>query len=225
MLFSLMLLAVAPSEAPPVPLRAVIVQRPSVAVPPAPPLLPSDDLSEPGAPTGNPGTWVTNGDYPARAMRDRLEGTTGFRLSYDASGVPQTCDIVSSSGHADLDTATCTLTMERARFRPGKNLTGQAIGGTYSNRVRWTLPGPLANHFADGAMTVDFVVGTDGRARGCTVDQVGDPGGLPFSGVKACETIPQFAPFRDANGAAVERRVRLHMSVSVTDPGATAPQP
>jgi TonB family protein len=117
--------------------------------PPAPPSV--DGYIEPGRPTTNPGTWVTNSDYPARAMREEREGTTGFRLSYDASGLPQTCDIVSSSGHVDLDTATCDLTMSRARFQPGKDGTGKAVGGTYTNRIRWKIPaGPLSGYGAEG---------------------------------------------------------------------------
>ncbi len=119
--------------------------------PPLPPLIAQDDLSEPGRPTTNPGTWVTSDDYPARAMREEREGTTGFRLSYDDSGLPKTCEIVSSSGHADLDTMTCDLTMSRARFQPGKDRAGNPMGGTYSNRIRWSIPaGPPSGYGREG---------------------------------------------------------------------------
>ncbi len=36
--------------------------------------------SKPMAPATNPGSWVTNDDYPVPAMRDKREGTSGFRL-------------------------------------------------------------------------------------------------------------------------------------------------
>ncbi len=98
------------------------------------------NLSQAGSPANNPGTWVTNSDYPIRAMMEEMEGTTGFRLSYDADGQPKTCDITSPSGHAELDEATCRLAMERARFNPGRNQVGKPVGGTYSNRVRWKIP-------------------------------------------------------------------------------------
>ncbi|WP_432769755.1 energy transducer TonB [Sphingopyxis sp.] len=94
----------------------------------------------PMQPAINPGRWVTNDDYPPEAMREEREGTTGFRITIDAKGLPADCEIVSSSGHADLDAATCRLVVERARFTPGRDAAGRATGGTYSNRIRWQIP-------------------------------------------------------------------------------------
>lgn len=207
-------------QVPPVPPPPVILRPPA-----PPPMAPKRvGLEAPGHPVGNPGQWVTSDDYPVLAMRERREGTTDFRLTYDASGTPTRCDVTSSSGHEDLDGRTCDLAMERARFRPGTNAAGEAVGGTYSNRVRWTMPGPFPNRFADGAISVEFILGADGEPRGCKVETFGDPGGLPFRGEDACTSVPRFEPFRNADGTAVERRVRLDMSVSVTDTGPAAPR-
>lgn len=93
-----------------------------------------------GALTSNPATWVTSADYPFRAMIEARGGTTSFLLAYDDQGLPRGCDIVGTSGHEDLDTATCRLVMERARFKPGRDAKGRPIGGTYSNRIRWKAP-------------------------------------------------------------------------------------
>ena len=92
------------------------------------------------APATNPGSWVTNDDYPARALREEREGITGFRLTIGADGLPRGCEVIASSGHGDLDAATCRLIMERARFAPGRDAGGKAVGGTYSNRIRWQIP-------------------------------------------------------------------------------------
>src|SRR3546814_9911859 len=80
-----------------------------------------------GGPAGNPGGWVTNDDYPADAMRQGHEGTSGFRLTYDATGRTTGCEITSPSGHAELDEATCRLLIERARFIPGRDAEGAQI--------------------------------------------------------------------------------------------------
>jgi TonB family protein len=101
-------------------------------------------------PVTNPGRWATNDDYPARAMREEREGTTGFRLIVGADGVPSACEVTSSSGHGDLDGTTCRLLMERARFRPGRNARGEPAGGTYSNRIRWQIPTDIGS-FAETA--------------------------------------------------------------------------
>lgn len=114
---------------------------PPVFIPPAPPVAPpTPDLSASGSPRGNPGRWATNDDYPARAMRDGREGTTGFRVTYGADGRITSCDIVSSSGHDDLDAETCKLITRRGRFNAGKDRAGNPTGGTYSNRIRWQIP-------------------------------------------------------------------------------------
>ena len=114
---------------------------PPVFTPPAPPAPPpTPDLSQAGTPRGNPGRWATNDDYPARAMREEREGTTGFRVTYNAEGRVTACDVTSSSGHADLDAETCKLIQRRGRFNPGKDRAGNPTGGSYSNRIRWQIP-------------------------------------------------------------------------------------
>ena len=114
-----------------------------VYIPPAPPVVtppPAPDQSQSGSPRGNPGRWATNDDYPARAMRDGREGTTGFRVTYGADGRITSCDVTSSSGHDDLDAETCKLITRRGRFNPGKDRDGNPAGGTYANRIRWQIP-------------------------------------------------------------------------------------
>lgn len=90
----------------------------------------SDDAADPSR-------YLTFDDYPARALREGREGTTGFRAAFDASGVIVGCEIISSSGHADLDAETCRLVMRRARFAPAPPGTGLRY---YENRVRWRIP-------------------------------------------------------------------------------------
>ena len=106
---------------------------PIVLAPPAPPPPPPP---KPATPRNNPGTWATPNDYPSRALREDREGTTGFRVTIDDNGRVASCSIVSSSGHADLDEATCKLVTRRARFRKPSD----GYGSVYSNRVRWVIP-------------------------------------------------------------------------------------
>ncbi len=106
-----------------------------LAPPPAPPAAPAT----PAQPRGNPGSWATTNDYPSRALREERSGTTGFRVTVGADGRVVDCQITSSSGHADLDQATCQNVTRRARFKPATQ-DGQPVQGTYSNRVRWVIP-------------------------------------------------------------------------------------
>jgi len=138
-----------PPVAPPVKINVSTappkIETVAVAPPPAPvlappaPVAPPKVPATPAQPKGNPGSWATTNDYPSRALREERSGTTGFRVTIDANGRVISCQVTSSSGHADLDQATCDNVSRRARFKPAME-NGQPVQGTYSNRVRWVIP-------------------------------------------------------------------------------------
>lgn len=139
-----------PPVAPPVKINVAVapprIETVAVAPPPAPIVLapppaapPPKGPSSAAQPKGNPGSWATPNDYPSRALREERTGTTGFRVTVGTDGRVVDCQVTSSSGHADLDQATCQNVARRARFRPAMQ-DGQPVQGTYSNRVRWVIP-------------------------------------------------------------------------------------
>lgn len=91
-------------------------------------------------PRNNPTQWVTDNDYRSSWINREMTGTARFRLDIAASGRVENCTITGSSGHPDLDRATCDLISRRARFDPAKNGDGEKIGGTFSSAVKWELP-------------------------------------------------------------------------------------
>ena len=110
-------------------------------VAPAPYVAPPPRVQPKGAvPKGNPGNWATSNDYPARALREEREGTTGFRVSVGPDGRVSDCQVTSSSGSPDLDEAACANIRRRARFNPATDGEGQPTTGSYANRVRWVIP-------------------------------------------------------------------------------------
>ena len=115
---------------PPPPAPIVLAPPPPAPVPPPPP------PPKPATPRNNPGSWATSNDYPSRALREDREGTTSFRVTIGANGRVTNCQITGSSGHADLDAATCKNVTRRARFRKPSD----GYGNVYSNRVRWVIP-------------------------------------------------------------------------------------
>ena len=130
-----------PTIPPPAPPALRIPPAAPVGPPPPPPPPPPPRIAPKGAePRGNPGSWATANDYPARALREEREGTTGFRVTVNAEGRVSNCTITRSSGHADLDEATCKNITRRARFRPATDGNGQPTTDTYSNAIRWVIP-------------------------------------------------------------------------------------
>lgn len=96
--------------------------------------------SKPVNPTGDPGTWVTARDYPARALHEKRSGKTDIDVLVLSSGIPLLCSVDSSSGHTDLDDAACAAVMNRARFNPALARSGIPVIGGYKKSVYWLLP-------------------------------------------------------------------------------------
>ena len=115
---------------------------PYVAPRPTPSTTPAGPSFNPIAakPRGNPGNWVTVDDYRTSWINREMVGTARFRLEVASSGRVQNCTITASSGHAELDRATCSLVTQRARFVPAKDGTGASVTGSYVSSVRWELP-------------------------------------------------------------------------------------
>jgi TonB family protein len=79
-------------------------------------------------------------DYPSEAVRNYEEGPVAFRLQIGSSGAPTACSVTASSGSATLDSTTCRLLMERARFEPARDARGRPTTDTYEGRIVWRLP-------------------------------------------------------------------------------------
>lgn len=97
-------------------------------------------LGERAQPSGYPGRWATNDDYPRADAVNRNEGMTMFLLTIGADGKTSDCRIIGSSGFPGLDVRTCELLLARATFRPARDGAGQAVKSFYVNRIRWQLP-------------------------------------------------------------------------------------
>ncbi|MBX7456687.1 TonB family protein [Qipengyuania sp. 1NDH17] len=91
-------------------------------------------------PRNNPGDWLRDRDYKSSWVRREYQGVAGFKLDIAASGKVTGCRVTSSTGHAELDEATCKLIQSRARFEPARGSNGEPVAGSFSSSVRWQLP-------------------------------------------------------------------------------------
>ncbi|WP_443026077.1 energy transducer TonB [Sphingomonas sp. PB2P19] len=80
--------------------------------------------------------------YPPTALRARQEGAVGFEVKLAKDGRVTGCRITQTSGHADLDQATCTQLRATARFKPSVDAEGKSVTSTYASRLRWRIPQP-----------------------------------------------------------------------------------
>lgn len=91
-------------------------------------------------PRNDPSRWLSNDDYRPSWARRELTGIARFRLEIAASGKITDCRVTGSTGHAELDQATCALVSRRARFEPARGTSGEPVAGNYAGTVRWELP-------------------------------------------------------------------------------------
>lgn len=106
--------------------------------PPPAPTPAFDPIS--AAPRGNPGNWIRNSDYRSSWINRGFEGVAGFTLDIDTNGRVSNCTITRSTGHSQLDDATCRLLRGRARFTAAKDASGNTVAGTFSSSVKWDIP-------------------------------------------------------------------------------------
>ncbi len=78
--------------------------------------------------------------YPSRALREEREGTTRFSVVVGVDGRVKQCRISQSSGHTDLDRATCKTAKRHLRFHPAQNEKGDVVMGEWNSTVRWQIP-------------------------------------------------------------------------------------
>jgi protein TonB len=128
----------------PQPTATVIIPEPGPievprADPPAPPVEKARTV-EPARARANLASYVSDEDYPANAARNEEQGTTRFRLVVGPDGRVKECTVTGSSGSSALDSTTCRLMRQRAKFTPAKNNRGEPTTDTVANAIRWVLP-------------------------------------------------------------------------------------
>lgn len=166
----------------PVPVMAPPPPPQMAVYPPPPPMPPRGPNSKVSA--RNPGSWVTNDDYPAAAIRENMQGTVRFSLDVDEYGRPTGCSVVKSSGWPILDDTTCALLRRRARFLPATDENGVAIAGNYTNRFRWEMPFERESPMASWARVTRFAVNPEGDIMGCFTSEYGAP---PAMDARPCD--------------------------------------
>ncbi|HYZ48098.1 MAG TPA: energy transducer TonB, partial [Sphingomonas sp.] len=103
--------------------------------PPPPP-----QISKAAGPKGDPSRFITQDDYPPRALREGAEGTTRITWDINTEGRVENCRVASSSGNADLDDAACRAMTRKGRFSPALDQNGNPIRSSQSRNVKWVIP-------------------------------------------------------------------------------------
>lgn len=126
----------------PLPPVTQVIPEPGPVVLPRidPPVRTEPRKVEPARARANLASYVSDEDYPNSAVRNEEQGTTRFRLAVGADGRVAECTVTGSSGSSALDSATCRLMKQRARFTPARNSSGDPTTDSVASAIRWVLP-------------------------------------------------------------------------------------
>lgn len=162
---------------------------------------------KPLKPLTNPGSWVTDDDYPAAAMRLGHDGTVGFQLQIDSSGLPAGCSVVQSSGFDELDQQVCHLLVQRARFSPARDASGKAIAAPYKGRFTWRMRQD-EGVFRPSTNRIAFELSADNLLLNCRMgDKVLETAGQQCGAMTVGSRADNLAPF----GAGKHRRLTMEL--------------
>ncbi|WP_411292003.1 energy transducer TonB [Sphingorhabdus sp.] len=212
--------------------------------------LPTSQSRPDPIPRGNPGNWANTNDYPSVALQREMEGTTGFRVTVSPDGRVTDCTIVSSSGSAELDAATCTNVSRRARFEPALDPQGNPTIGNYANRIRWQIPnttpvisfprGPAMlngswmrlsrEDYPSKALTekrqgrakIELSISSGGVVSGCKILETSMHPDLDNEACKIASSRAAFTPALDIQGLPTNGRVQTEVNWRLPGEGASA---
>ena len=125
---------------PPAPVLVIPQPREIVAPKIDPPAPPPAKKVQPARARANLASYVSDEDYPTTAVRNEEQGLTRFRLSVGPDGRVTECTVTASSGSSALDSTTCRLMKQRAKFTPARDSDGKPTGDSVTSAIRWILP-------------------------------------------------------------------------------------
>jgi len=114
-----------------------VLERGNLRLPDPPPTFTPRDPVPRNGPLG----WLSNADYPRRALQRGWEGDLTYALAVGKDGKVDDCRVINSTGHDILDRTACDIIKSKARFDPATDRTGAEVSGTYRGAVTWSIPG------------------------------------------------------------------------------------
>jgi protein TonB len=95
---------------------------------------------------GGPPRWlkgeIKDKDYPRASAQAGVGGTVSVRFAVEPNGRADDCVVTHSSGHEDIDEATCRLIEQRFRYRPGTDRAGRPVRTFLVEKHTWSIHRP-----------------------------------------------------------------------------------
>ena len=90
-------------------------------------------------PVGNLSGLIRADDYPGVAVDEMKSGQVSFIVLINEQGRVADCAVVESSTVAALDSQSCVIVSERARFKPAIGIDEKPAKSTHKQRITWRV--------------------------------------------------------------------------------------
>lgn len=209
-------------------LLLTLLLQAGTVVPPPPAAMPNSsdtkasDKARKVEPSGNPGSWITTGDYPADALRKQQEGTSNLTVAVDTQGKIESCTAVGP--FESLNVAACTLIRERAQFSPALDAKGRPVKSVWTRSVRWRIPPNNNNNLHSPidvlrtmkvglTTTITMIIEKDGSISSC--EDITEIDGKQQNATGPCYQMPaKVEPLLDADGKPSRERIELRTEMT-----------
>jgi len=81
--------------------------------------------------------WLTANDYPGGLLLNRKSGIVKLRLLVDRNGTPTDCRVMDPDPPEEFNRLTCSLVLQRARFKPAMAANGLTVDSAFFVTVNW----------------------------------------------------------------------------------------
>ncbi|WP_397603934.1 energy transducer TonB [Sphingorhabdus sp.] len=191
------------------------------------------EISFPRGPEMQGTAWarILPSDFPQKALAEKRQGIVKIELAISSVGAVAACKILESSRHADLDAKSCEIALNKAKFGPALDFSGQPTPGRVQTEFNWRIPGvgstqplpvipipptlPKESRPKAGTTTVSFIVAADGSLTECQGQTTMDIKG--FTPEAPCNAKIKMEPYTDANDKKVARRVVIKTNIEIED--------
>lgn len=85
------------------------------------------------------GDFFRSSSYPSQALRDHDTGQVGIALLVDETGKVRDCMVEETSGFATLDTMSCSILIQYAKFHPAIGNDGKPAKSASFHRISWKI--------------------------------------------------------------------------------------
>jgi len=101
--------------------------------------VPASRLKEPARPLQPLGNLFRSASYPIRAIQEQNTGSVSVTMLIDEAGKVRDCMVEETSGYPTLDTMSCYMISEHAKFAPAVGLDGKPAKSASFQRISWKI--------------------------------------------------------------------------------------